>query len=788
MMEEVGGEPCPSHLGPSAVAEDHELTEPTPSLADCSPLKSLGPTLHSLLLADTHLPAKRSELGLTDVHYLEPLPLATVAAPVAPEPTAQQAPAGCSVIMGYLSKPDEPGGQSQMSVSTDTEDPDDPAALPPALPDLSQTCLVCGVTAERGRARCLRTAEPLPASGSAYLSFVGALLSAELEPGALDRLEVICPDCHDLLVTIDDLEQRVAAMKNSVRSQFREWWRAAADDAAGAGPELRRRGRRAAAAGAGRRPGPQPDVRGTVTEADPAADDEFRPSKRRKNAPKSGARRAKSGMASERKIAKSKNLVCTRCPFYTFDRDALRAHIASVHAGEKVHSCEVCHKRFTYEDSLKRHMNQHQHFIKEFRCQPCGEQFVNRSELLLHRQLYLHGAQGSPPPPEEPAAAEADCALQFACPDCGLVHTLRDSEQQPRPPACQCGRQMDIASVLRLFPNGGGNGACLACHQSCDGPDAMERHLAEVHGAGDVVCSLCGSRFAHLDHFQLHALFHSTLEEFACEQCPFRTYSPARFASHRHEPAPAAERPVSDEAIVAAVRNNPPGRRGRPRKDAPPEPPAFHRCPICSKELSSLTNLKNHMVLHSDVHEHKCPVCGRRFKLRKYLNTHLTLHTGVRQFKCTVCGKDFNQKCELNRHMRYHNGDMTHVCEFCGKRFREANGLKFHLQTHTGERPFSCDQCGKALRSASKLRVHQRTHTGEKPYKCEYCGKDFAYKYNFDCHLRLHTGDRRFRCSVCQTGFERRDKLKAHEQSCPPPPPASEPHPYPWSMEALEPH
>ena len=86
-------------------------------------------------------------------------------------------------------------------------------------------------------------------------------------------------------------------------------------------------------------------------------------------APKSGARRAKSGMASERKIAKSKNLVCTRCPFYTFDRDALRAHIASVHAGEKVHSCEVCHKRFTYEDSLKRHMNQHQHFIKEFRCQ-----------------------------------------------------------------------------------------------------------------------------------------------------------------------------------------------------------------------------------------------------------------------------------------------------------------------------------------------------------------------------------------------------------------------------------
>ena len=87
------------------------------------------------------------------------------------------------------------------------------------------------------------------------------------------------------------------------------------------------------------------------------------------NAPKPVQRRAKTGTYSEKRIEKSKNLVCTQCPFYTFDRDTLRAHIASVHAGEKAHSCEVCQKRFTYEDSLKRHMNQHQHFIKEFRCE-----------------------------------------------------------------------------------------------------------------------------------------------------------------------------------------------------------------------------------------------------------------------------------------------------------------------------------------------------------------------------------------------------------------------------------
>ena len=125
-------------------------------------------------------------------------------------------------------------------------------------------------------------------------------------------------------------------------------------------------------------------------------------------------------------------------------------------------------------------------------------------------------------------------------------------------------------------------------------------------------CLLCGSSYTHLDHFKLHALFHSTLPERACDQCAFRTYSPALLAGHRHDTAPPAEPPNQEEAIVAAVRSNPPGRRGRPRKDAAPAE-TLHRCPICSKELSSLTNLKNHMVLHSDVHEHKCPVCGRRW-------------------------------------------------------------------------------------------------------------------------------------------------------------------------------
>ena len=118
--------------------------------------------------------------------------------------------------------------------------------------------------------------------------------------------------------------------------------------------------------------------------------------------------------------------------------------------------------------------------------QPCGEQFVNRSELLLHRQLYLHGAQGSPPPPAAPAAAldAGDCVVQFPCPDCGLLLSVGDAGRE-RSVACGCGRQLDLAAVLRLFPDKYGDGACLACRRQCDDHDAMERHLADAHGTGE---------------------------------------------------------------------------------------------------------------------------------------------------------------------------------------------------------------------------------------------------------------------------------------------------------------
>lgn len=55
-----------------------------------------------------------------------------------------------------------------------------------------------------------------------------------------------------------------------------------------------------------------------------------------------------------------------------------------------------------------------------------------------------------------------------------------------------------------------------------------------------------------------------------------------------------------------------------------------------------------------DESPHKCPVCSRSFNQRSNLKTHLLTHTDHKPFECNSCGKVFRRNCDLRRHALTH--------------------------------------------------------------------------------------------------------------------------------------
>lgn len=77
-----------------------------------------------------------------------------------------------------------------------------------------------------------------------------------------------------------------------------------------------------------------------------------------------------------------------------------------------------------------------------------------------------------------------------------------------------------------------------------------------------------------------------------------------------------------------------------------------HTCHICSFPFSDKSNLKRHMVTHTDSHRFICSFCGAGFHKMMNLTEHMNGHLGVKPYRCEICAKEFGRSNHKRQHMR----------------------------------------------------------------------------------------------------------------------------------------
>ncbi|XP_046332260.1 protein odd-skipped-related 2-like isoform X1 [Haliotis rufescens] len=111
-----------------------------------------------------------------------------------------------------------------------------------------------------------------------------------------------------------------------------------------------------------------------------------------------------------------------------------------------------------------------------------------------------------------------------------------------------------------------------------------------------------------------------------------------------------------------------------------------YSCDICGKAFRRQDHLRDHKYIHSKEKPFKCMECGKGFCQSRTLAVHKALHMqSLSGHSCPRCEKSFSQRSNLKTHLLTHSNDKLYSCRVCAKIFRGNSDLRRHIAMHTPE-------------------------------------------------------------------------------------------------------
>ena len=194
-----------------------------------------------------------------------------------------------------------------------------------------------------------------------------------------------------------------------------------------------------------------------------------------------------------------------------------------------------------------------------------------------------------------------------------------------------------------------------------------------------------------------------------------------------------------------------------------------YQCQVCHKMFSEKTRLLIHSRTHSGERPWVCEDCGFSCTQKDNLRLHKEFKHPAsgqqeKKYTCHICSASFLTNSNLRRHVLTHSDARLCVCETCGKSFKDPGSLKQHVFSH-GDQEFSCEVCQQKFSSPLYLSRHlSRLHPadGVQPLTCGQCGKGFPLKHQLEEHIEAVHEMKKHRCPQCNLLIGRRSSVARH--------------------------
>ncbi|XP_062290264.1 zinc finger protein 420-like [Scomber scombrus] len=350
--------------------------------------------------------------------------------------------------------------------------------------------------------------------------------------------------------------------------------------------------------------------------------------------------------------------------------------------------------------------------------------------------------------------------------------------------------------------------SCPVCTMTFSQSYHMTRHLRNQHGAGQHVCSTCGTSLGSFAELQSHKKTHTKV--LSCPDCHEKFLNNGAFLSHiiSH----SKDRSTQTEGYQHCDDEKEQETTESSNKDNHESDDCDDDCDDCDddddeededdaedeqadadsgnddaqdKESAVKVKLedkdsdeaksqdgdskKEKVASKTKTKGHYCPICvDRRFRGPNKLARHMRTHTKEKPFSCPVCTMTFSQSYHMTRHLRNQHGLGQYICSKCGKSLGSWPELKAHKKTHAAE-GLSCPACDKQFKEKAAFVNHLKSHKKVQPSPrclvCNDCGKEFGRMYHLKRHIVTHrkaTNGECYDCPKCQKSYAFPEDLNKH--------------------------